>query len=347
MRTIVIACAALLLATASLAATTGSSATPTEKFSRPTGVPTYEGRDPGDTIEDPIVISVPNTLFGNTCPFIDDYDEVCPWTGSTAPDVVYKYVANHTSTVIIDLCTSQYDTKVFVYENEYTPGAPYACNDDSPGCGPMGYRSWLMMECTWENTYYIVIDGYYGSCGDYVMYIEEYLPCTHCDPGGLGETEPHCMDPTNDVDNGGCNSDPPVFDYLHPSAETVYFCGTSGTYNVGGQHYRDTDWYQIDLAAETEITLEAIANFDITIGFVDGREGCEGAHSFYSYTNMWTCGWAELTEILPAGTWWLWIGPTDFEYVNCGAEYECWLDGYTPVTAVEDASWSAVKAIFR
>jgi hypothetical protein len=348
MRTTAIALLLLLIAASALAAGTGSAQPAVEKDSKPTGVPTYEGRDPGDTIEDPFVIDyLPFYGTGDTCPFINDYDESCPYTGSTSPDAVYRYDCVYSAVVTIDLCASLYDTKVYVYENEYTPGFPLDCNDDSPGCGPNGYRSWLMVEFTAGNTYYIVVDGYTGACGIYELYIVDYLPCALCEPGGLGETEPPCIDPTNDVDNGGCNSEPPVFDHLDPSEETIHFCGTSGTYDVGSLNYRDTDWYQIEVGVESEITWGAQANFPLRIGIVDGREGCENVSSFFSYVDVLTCEWAELTETLEPGTWWLWVGPHVFEDVYCGADYECWLDGYTSVTPVEDVSWSTVKALYR
>jgi len=44
----------------------------------------------GDTFDDAIQITViPDTLIGTTEGFNDDYDEVCPFSGSTSPDVVY------------------------------------------------------------------------------------------------------------------------------------------------------------------------------------------------------------------------------------------------------------------
>ena len=35
----------------------------------------------------------PSATAGTTAGYIDDYDEVCPYTGATAPDVVYQYTA--------------------------------------------------------------------------------------------------------------------------------------------------------------------------------------------------------------------------------------------------------------
>ncbi len=352
MKTFAIACLTglfLLCAAASVATPTpGSSAEVPDKDSQPTGVPTYEGRLEGDTIEDPFVIDdLPFGGSGDTCPFVNDYDACCPYTGSTSPDVVYSYQCQYTSPVIIDLCASQYDTKVFVYENEYVHGNHIACNDDYPGCGPNGYRSWLMVEFYAGNTYYIVVDGYTGDCGVYELYVQNFVHCAPCPGGAFIESEPPCIDPENDVHNGGCNSDPPVFDYLEPSEDAIDFCGTSGTYTHSRSNWRDTDWFQIDLANESEITFRGVAQFSLRIGFIDGREGCEDVSAFYSYTDAAPCNEAELIEVLPAGIWWLWVGPVDFAGVPCGEPYACELTGYTPATPVEDISWSTLKALYR
>jgi hypothetical protein len=348
MRAAVVAGTLALLAATAAASPTGSSAPIAEKVSKPAGVPTYEGRDQGDTVEDPFVITVPTFHdTGFTCPFLDDYDEACPYSGSDSPDVVYRFDAPYDCSADIDLCTSGYDTKVYVYENEVTPGSPLACNDDFPGCGPDGYRSWLNASFTEGNTYYIVIDGFGGDCGFYELDMQGYLPCVWCADGAYVEPEPDCIDPWNDVHNGGCNSDPPVFDYLEPSEETINVCGTSGTYIDGYNYIRDTDWYQIDLASEAEISLRCIANFNVRLGIVDGREGCEGASAFYSFADAPICYVAILNEVLPPGTWWIWVGPSAFEGVPCGEEYMFELTGYNPVTPVESTSWTTLKALFR
>jgi len=338
----------LLLASTVLATGTGNRTPAVVKDYQPTGVPTYEGRIEGDTVDDPFVIEdLPFAGSGDTCPFAHDYDEVCPYADSASPDVVYSYVCQYNNPVIIDLCASQYDTKVFVYENEYVPGNPIACNDDFPGCGSNGWRSWLIVEFLEGNTYYIVVDGYGSDCGVYEMYVQNFEHCAPCPGGAFIETEPHCIDPENDVHNAGCNSDPPVFDYLEPSEGVIDFCGTSGTYHQSGTDWRDTDWYQIDLAHESEITFRGVAQFGLRIGIVDGREGCEEASGFYCYIDVYGCEEAELTETLPAGTWWLWVGPVGYAGVPCGEPYACELTGYTTATPVENISWSTLKALHR
>ena len=339
----------LCSATALAEPSPGNSIPIPEKNSTPTGEPTYEGRVEGDTVDDPFIInSLPFTGSGDTCPFANDYDASCPYTGSTSPDVVYRYYCSGGGPVVIDLCDSQYDTKVYVYEDEYVNGGEIACNDDSPGCGPSGYRSWLLVDFQAGHTYYVVVDGYGGDCGVYELFIDYYfLPCAECPPDGVMEIEPECIEPGNDIHNGGCNSTPPVFQLIDPSEDPISVCGTSGTYTEGSNQTRDTDWYQLDLTQTSEISLYCMPDFNMTIGFIDGREGCENVSSFYSYATVPTCWAAELTETLPPGTWWVWIGPSGYSGVQCGAGYVCEITGYTPVTPVEDASWSTIKALFR
>ena len=119
-----------------------------------------------------VIPALPYTDTGTTIGYLNDYDEICTWV-STAPDVVYSYLCPVSEVVDIDLCASAYDTKVFVYENSYTPGAPYACNDDY--CP--GYRSFIGdLPLTGGNTYYIVVDGYGGVSGDYSLSVTGPTP---------------------------------------------------------------------------------------------------------------------------------------------------------------------------
>jgi hypothetical protein len=138
--------------------------------------PVDNGRVGGDDIAScTTILSLPYDDTGNTCSYTDDYDEVCPYSGSTSPDVVYCYAPSSDATVTISLCNpgTSYDTKLYVYEDSYTPGFPYACNDDY--CP--GYISEIQDLPMWlGSTYYIVVDGYGGACGDYEITLEEAPP---------------------------------------------------------------------------------------------------------------------------------------------------------------------------
>jgi len=126
----------------------------------------------GDTIENAIPITDPyGSYSGSTVGYTDDYDEACPYPGSTAPDVVYVLEAPGAGWLDISLCNSLYDTKVYVYEfaNGFGFGNPLACNDDA-GCGYSGYQSLIeSAPISIGHTYYIVVDGYGASSGDYTL----------------------------------------------------------------------------------------------------------------------------------------------------------------------------------
>jgi hypothetical protein len=130
---------------------------------------------PGDRIDNALPIYLtPFQTSGSTVGYTNDYDEVCPYTGSTSPDIVYAFTPYWEEWLDITLCYgSTYDTKLYIYRDEWTPGAPYACNDDA--CP--NYESELdMVHMEVGHTYYIVIDGYGGAAGEYVIYIQPPVP---------------------------------------------------------------------------------------------------------------------------------------------------------------------------
>ncbi len=301
----------------------------------------------GDTVETAVVIpSIPFADTGNTCGFVNDYDESCPYTGSTSPDVVYAFTPSEWTTIDVVLCDSAYDTKVYIYENEVTP-LPLVCNDDAIGCGPSGYQSRLqLVALTPGYTYYIVVDGYAGDCGDYLIHIYDSFPCVFCPPFPVFEDEPECIDPGNDVDNGGCDSDPPVFDVIEPTGDPVGICGTSGTYYDGVNLSRDTDWYQFDLAHGATITVSCEADFDVLVELIDGTDGCPAPASLSSFVAPY-CQVGALTETLQPGTWWIRVGPNQLDGVPCGSDYSLIVEGLVPASITEGVSWSTIKAIYR
>lgn len=130
---------------------------------------------PNDTVANPKVISsLPYNDSGSTATCTDNYNENCGFTATGGRDMVYSYVAPFNETIAIDMCASGFDTKVYIYENAVTPGAPLACNDDGcPGSAPASYRSNIpAASLTGGNTYYIVVDGYNtAASGTYALAI--------------------------------------------------------------------------------------------------------------------------------------------------------------------------------
>ena len=67
-------------------------------------------RDTGDDMSEPYMFTLDgDTMFtGTTVGFTNDYDEVCPYSGSTAPDVVYLMtVPDSVNGIIVSLCDAE------------------------------------------------------------------------------------------------------------------------------------------------------------------------------------------------------------------------------------------------
>jgi hypothetical protein len=315
---------------------------------------TPDGREGGETIATAWTIyALPFGDTGNTCDNIDDYDEVCPYTGSTSPDVVYAYAPPADMCVSISLCDSYYDTKVYVYEDVVGNVPIDGCNDDNFNCvnPPVSYTSWIeSVVMLAGHTYYIVVDGYGGGCGDYVLEMTEVDCPVPCDVicVGVPEGEPTCYDGYDDHYNGGCNAVPPIFS-IQPVGDTT-ICGESGVFDFGGSTYRDTDWYQIYPCGGAPISITVEAEFGVLFGFVEGIGDCV-APAFYSYTTAAECTPTTLTEYLPYGAFAIFVSTDawDLNYV-CGSEYSLTIEGYTEhcdPTPVENTTWTTIKSLYR
>jgi hypothetical protein len=309
------------------------------------GTPTYEGREVGEDIASAVPIpDLPFTDTGNTCGFLNDYDVVCPYPESVAPDVVYTYTPSSDVVITANLCASSYDTKLYIFEEQ--AGNVVCCNDDA--CGLTDYQSMVENVFLYEGvTYYFVIDGYNEDCGDYVFEVVELPVCDVQPPSGLiPEGEPDCGSGYVDVWNGGCNSDPPVFQVVSPSIDEITYFGTSGTYD---DYMRDTDWYRLQLNVPNTITLRVLAEFPVLVFFLDGNLplGCDDPDMVISYDRGAACEAVELTETIGPGVYWVWVGPSVFSCLPCGLEYTLVIDGYVGPTPVENGSWSMIKTMYR
>jgi hypothetical protein len=301
----------------------------------------------GDTVDDPFVIyAIPFSTAGETCGFNNDYDYACPYTGSTSPDLVYSYVPTADLAVVIDLCSSTYDTKVYVYEDSV--GAPIACNDDY--CSWQSYLGDVPLQA--GHTYYIVIDGYGGSCGAYVLDFYTYCcpQSLECPPGAMPEGEPDCYDGYVDTYNGGCNVAPfPVFQVLEPACDPIVICGTTGVYSFDSLLYRDTDWFELDLTGPADICLAGDSEIASYFFIIDGRNGCADLEIMtYAIVGPFAPV-SGLCWYCDAGTWWMWSGPSawDVNYL-CGSTYWMEITGYTGgASPASETTWGRVKGLFR
>ncbi|MCB9357778.1 MAG: hypothetical protein H6508_00945 [Calditrichaeota bacterium] len=253
----------------------------------------------GDLICNAIVIpALPYTNDGTTVGFTNNYDEVCPFTGSTSPDVVYSYTPGANQTVDATLCggITAYDTKMYVYENVHTPGAPFACNDDACNNDPIytsNFISQLLgLSLTGGNTYYFVVDGYGSSSGAYTLSISiptigaccygENLCCvetseTACTALGGTWTAGNCTsNPCTPVCTVTCGAndvievtepDPDITPDSDPTGgcnNTVpayqdIACGDTVcgvTFYYGAGSFRDTDWFRFTIPGPDPMNVE-------------------------------------------------------------------------------------------
>lgn len=284
------------------------------------GVKVLQG---GETCETATVLDpLPHTSTGNNIGYADDYEVQGEWScpySSTSGDVVYSYAPSADECIDIDLLGSSYDTKVFVYENTCV-NPSYACDDDYHG----DYTSAIMgLDIYAGNTYYIVVDGYGGDEGEYLLNVSACVDCdVVCPEEGIPEGEPVCYDEYDDTYNGGCNSTTPIFQDVNCGD---VLCGTSGTYLFAGSNYRDTDWYRVVVAEDADLSWKVVAEFDVLIFIIDaGTEDCVD-YTILGNTTAAPCDTAFLSFSVTAGVYWLWVGPSVFSGWPCGAEYVGWV----------------------
>ena len=302
-------------------------------------------RQGGDTILDAVLITIPLVdMAGTTAGYTDDYDEVCPYDGSTSPDVVYSFVAAADMGIDVDLLGSIYDTKLYVYdENLVLVG----CNDDF-------YPDYVSkienMPVTSGIQYFIVVDGYGGDFGDYLLNVTEFIPeppCViECPDGAALEGEPALENDYVDNWNGGCNTEgTPPFQEI----TSEFFCGVSGYYLAGGGNSRDTDWFTI--AIPEGGVLEVIGDAEqISWMFELGPQDCANV-GVVQQVGIGPCLEGTLTVTGAEGDIvWLWVGPQGFESPDGSEvfEYDYVLHTNLPgIVATEEHSWTGVKSLFN
>ncbi len=135
-----------------------------------------------------VITGIPYQNCGTTIGGVNDYDAVCPYSGSTAEDVAFSYTPFDNVIVDLtlcnddDLCPTDYDTKMYIADGTWdmVSDPPY-CNDDacSSNTGTSYVSELTEVALTGGVTYYIIIDGYGGSAGNFnlqITYWEEPPP---------------------------------------------------------------------------------------------------------------------------------------------------------------------------
>jgi hypothetical protein len=261
----------------------------------------------GDTVADAVPIpSIPFTDTGSTCGFTDDYDEMCPY-GGQGPDVVYRYEPTVLVRVTLDLCASSYDTKMYVWEDQLQH--TIACNDDA-GCGYNGYQSRIEgVYLSPGHVYYIIVDGYGSSCGDYQLDLSDTTPppCDlTCPPEAVPEGEPPCADGHSDLYNSGCDGAGWTALAAAPGG-CALVCGRSCTYAPGGVPQPDRDWFEA-VAVGGPVTVGCVAELPVMVSLFYGAD-C--SNIFQQALGMADpCETATVAHAAePGQTIWIWVRP--------------------------------------
>jgi hypothetical protein len=302
-------------------------------------------RQGGNTTGEAIPITIPGTYTGTTAGFSNNYDAVCPFTGSTAPDVVYSFTPGFDMFADFDLCNSQYDTKLYIFDQAMNE---IACNDDFHYGGDdcFVYSSKLeMVSLTGGMTYYIIIDGYGADFGPYQLDVYEVFPPEplECPENAQTEDEPHLGPGYVDNHNGGCNTSQtaPPFQVI---SEPV-FCGVSGWYTFDGSDYRDTDWFLVEIPAGGQLIVTGEADYPTYI-FELAPQDCPTAVVVQQIIIDYGIPATMTINGTPGSLVWLWVGPTDFAGPVTEFNYVLELNIEGSVST-ENHTWTSVKSIFN
>jgi hypothetical protein len=299
---------------------------------------------PGENFTNPIPIpSVPFAASGNTCSYLNDITGPC---GGAGPEIVYSFTPTVDMCVSISLCDpfSDYDSIIDVFVG--SGPAFVACNDDF--CGLQSEISSLNL--TAGNTYYIVVDGFGGDCGNYTLSINPCPPpcVVPCPSGSYPEGEPVCFDNYNDTFNAGCNSTPESYSNLPCTGVPISICGTYGTFlnEATGQDFRDTDWYKVTLVVPTTLNATAVGEATTDLAIVDLNAGCAGLTA-PCFNTGFACQTVSCSVPLPAGTYAIFVATDDFVGVPCGSKYTLTVWGQDCPTPTRRSSWGDMKLRYR
>ncbi len=162
-----------------------------------------------------------------------------------------------------------------------------------------------------------------GACADIVC--AEPLACPDgsiWEAFGDGTSGEFLFDNYVDATNGGCNSSGPgqlpvVIDFLNCGDS---YCGTSGNYLNGGTQTRDTDWYDLTLFADTDVTVTYEASFDALVGIIpmNADGSCPDAAAFLVFTTGET---GEVSATLSAGSYIVFVSTAAFTGTPANAPY--------------------------
>jgi hypothetical protein len=302
------------------------------------------GAEPvNDDCADAIPIGLGDTPLDNDCATAGGPDHATCNDGflvGLGLDVWYTYTADFTGELLVSTCDQAgYDTQLAVYEGcdcGLLSDPPLGCNDDGAVCS-VG-TSLVVVSVTAGNCYTIRVGSSFANpigTGTLTLSPDVPEPCQITVPPEAVPEGEAC----GDNDNGGCDNAPAppayrpvqVGDIVHGTAWAA-----SGV--------RDTDWYELVVTEEVELTLTVQAAFPFVAGFAETATPGSGdcldytGEIFPSETGQ-DCATALVTTTLTPGTWWPWVAPSIFDGLPCSAGVSTANDYVLTISGVPPCPW--------
>jgi len=345
---------ALLMITAVVASGTWAPAVQAQKPA-PTRNPNVpRPRQGGDTVDTAVLIEhIPFSTTGTTTGFSDDHDAVCPYDGSTSPDVVYRIEAGSFSDlpcrwISIDLAGSSYDTKVYLMDSQMQV---VACNDDFYS----DFTSLIDIAHLFpDETYYLVVDGYGGDHGEYELQVSEFLPgYVGCHDAQWDEGELPLQDDVPDTYNSGCDGDagPAAIVPIPANADNRQsVCGRNGWTTVDGELVADIDWFSLRIGAVGVVDGSLInAVGGMLSAYLPGECGALDLLLAFQISPLMEMPFTITGE--PGQEVWLRMETSSYgpacDRTPEEWEYNIFLEGLQSPVGLESRSWSQVKGLFH
>jgi hypothetical protein len=278
---------------------------------------------PNDDCADAIPIGLGDTTLDNDCATAGGPSHAECNDGflvALGLDIWYTYTADFTGELLVSTCDQvDYDTQLAVYEGcdcGTLSDPPLGCNDDGAVCS--GGSSLVVVDVTAGTCYTIRVgSSFAGPTGTGTLTLSSEIP----EPCAI--TIPPAAVPEGEVcgdnDNGGCDNAPalPAFtpvqigDVVHGTAWASGFV-------------RDTDWYELVVTEEVELTLTVEAEFPFVVGLAEtvtpGSGDCaDFTGNIHPSETAQTCEVAWVTMTLTPGTWWPWVAPNIGDGLPCPA----------------------------
>lgn len=272
-----------------------------------------------------VVTGIPYTDSGTTAGLAHNYNPAdlggaC--FNNTAPDVIYSFTPQVTSSYTITTNGSSFDTYLYIQQFGVCPGdSALECDDDDGA----GLQSLITRTLFAGAQYFIIVDGFNANSGNYILTITDNCEVV-CQPGDVIECAEE-RDSTHSIDdcNGACNNQNgnPTWQEIQP-CQTI--CGRGFTYlNHQGQNWRDTDSYRFTLTEAC--TLRLTLNTEFATQLIIMGPSCPFGNVVFSQTLSYTCSTVTfITPCLPAGSYNLWVGPSVYTGINEPRNYRIRMD---------------------